>query len=120
MKPFAQITITALFTGLLIFSSGCEDDKKYNHNPPEGQGSLIIDNNTEDDIYIYIDGHLSTHAPYSSKQAYDLEPGEHRVVFDQRGGDRYYSDDVDILENKLTIWDVYFSARDYEVNKWID
>lgn len=100
--------------------TGCEDDEEYDHRPPEGQGSLVIDNNTYDDIYVYIDGVEVLRAPYRSWRAYDLEPGAHRVVLDQRGGDRYHADDIDILENKRTVWDVHLGFTDYDVRKWID
>lgn len=120
MKTLTRIITAVLLGGIFLFITSCEYDDEYNYRPPQGQGALIIDNNTEDDIYVYIDGRLATRAPYSSEQEYDLEPGEHRVILDQRGGDRYYGDDVDILENKLTIWDVYFGLRDYDVHTWID
>lgn len=105
---------------LLLAIIGCESDDDYDHRPPGGQGSLIIDNNTYDDIYVFIDGHEVLRTPYRSERAYDLQPGLHRVVLDQRGGDRYYADDVDILEGRVTIWDVVLGDFDYYVYKWID
>jgi len=105
---------------VLAFVAGCEDDDDYNHNPPEGKGSLIIDNTTYDDIYVWIDGIQVLRAPYRSERVYDIDPGEHRVVLDQRDGDRYHAEDVDILQSKVTVWKVSLGPRDYIVTKWID
>jgi len=41
---------------LMVMMAGCEVDDYSNHNPPAGQGSLIVDNHTADDISIFLDG----------------------------------------------------------------
>jgi len=120
MKLSIRLILVIASVLSLAAMTGCEDDEEYNHRPPEGQGSLIIDNTTYDDIYVYIDGVEVLRAPYRSWRAYDLEPGEHRVVLDQRDGDRYHADYVDILENKRTVWDVHLGYTDYDVRKWVD
>lgn len=105
---------------ILLFAAGCEDDEEYDHNPPVGLGTLVVDNTTYDDIYVYIDGAEVLRTPYRSWRAYDLRPGLHRVVLDQRDGDAYYADDVDILERRVMVWDVILDFDDYYVRKWVD
>ena len=55
-------------------------------------------------------------------EAYDLDPGVHRVVLDEQSGDRAYSTDVDILENRRTVMDVTVSGfdGDYDVAVFYD
>ena len=44
-------------------------------------GSLMVNNNTGDDILVYVDGiATSSHASYADITPYDLTPGSHRVT----------------------------------------
>jgi hypothetical protein len=106
--------------------TGCEDygdDGNRDHNPPAGMGSLVIDNNTVDDIHVYVDGvQLADVGDYSDR-AYDLEPGKHRLILDQSGGDRNYRNDIDIIEGRLTVADVTvdgFDPLSYDVVIFFD
>ncbi len=101
---------------LAAFVCGCEGNKKNDddHDVPDGMGSLIVDNNSGDKITIYIDGARQTEVGSYADKAFDLQPGIHRVVLDQRHGPRTYRDDVDILEGKRTVLDIAASAYDNE------
>ncbi|MBU0678814.1 MAG: hypothetical protein KJ626_11945 [Verrucomicrobia bacterium] len=96
------------FAGCIAFSiaSGCDDDNNFNHNPPAGQGAIIVDNNTFNDIRVFIDGIEQTLTREDHSRAYDTAPGLRRVVLDETGGDRAWGGDVDVLEGRNTILDV--------------
>lgn len=106
---------------VLLGSAGCEwdDDDDFDHDPPDGQGSLIVDNRTADDIRIYLDGNqVDTVSDFKDK-TFDLQPGEYRLVLDERGGDRGIARDIDILEGRLTIVEVtidFDSSRRYDLS----
>lgn len=81
---------------------GCEDDDNINHTPPAGMGALGIDNRTSSDIDIYIDGTKSSSVNDWHVRVLDLEPGVYRLVLNDEDGYRNYSDDIDILADKVT------------------
>lgn len=114
-------TTTALLL-LALTLCGCDDDNDRNHRVPDGMGSLIVDNNTADEISVFVDGDRVGKIKSYRDKAYDLSPGVHRVVLDQSGGDRSYRDDVDILKGKRTILDVAVRAFDnrYDVVVFFD
>lgn len=116
-----------LMVTLLPLTGGCQwddDDDDEDFIPPEGQGALRVDNNTGDDIRVYIDGALlGTTGDYSDR-AFPLDPGLYRVVLDQKNGDRNYRDDVDIIVGRLTVLDIEvdndFFDGDYDVEVFFD
>ena len=109
-RPLALALAAALTLAIL---AGCEDDDTYyDYDPPAGQGSLLVVNNTRDDISVYVNGGAVEETAERSWHPYDLDPGVYRVVLEQQGGDRNFSDDVDILENRLTILDVDIDTDD--------
>lgn len=125
LSRYFRIAFSTVALAALPMLSGCEydDDDDNDHEPPAGQGSLIIYNNTVDDIAVYIDDVRVEDVGDDDDRAYDLAPGVHRVVLDQRGGDRTYRDDVDILEGRRTIMDVAFDSLDsfdYDVVVFFD
>ena len=104
---------------------GCEDDDYLDHNPPPGQGSLIIDNRTSIDFDLFVDGEFTTEVKDGRERVLDLSPGIYRVVLDS--DDDFYGsfrEDIDILEGRLTILRIYpeFSgpSADYTVTIDID
>jgi hypothetical protein len=116
-----------LLTALLPLASGCDWDESDDHEdyvPPNGRGALRVDNNTADDIRVYVDGaQVGTTGDFSDR-VFDLEPGVYRIVLDEKGGDRSYRDDIDIIENRLTVLDVAydddFDDDDYDVEVFFD
>lgn len=97
-RVFASLAIL-LGVGLTV---GCED-RSYDHTPPPGQGSLILDNFTGDKIRVFLDGGEAGLLTSFEEAAWDLRPGLHRVVLDQRGGPRHAAWDVDIITGRLTV-----------------
>lgn len=93
---------------------GCLDDDRLDHKPPSGQGSIVVDNHTSREIDVFINGEERTHVRARRWRAIDLEPGVHRVVLDERNGDRNYRDDVDVLERRLTIMDVTLDPNRFD------
>ena len=96
-----------LAAGLAFFTAGCEDDNEYG-GPPAGLGRLVIENNTTEDIRPYVDGFARDLVENNHSRSFDLEPGEHRVVLDQKGGTNAATAfDVDALAGRVMIADVH-------------
>jgi hypothetical protein len=94
-----------LLAGLavLCFTPGCESDDDFDHDPPAGMGSIIIDNFTYTDIEFFLDGILQETVKSDHDKTFDLTPGVYRVVLNDKDGDRNWADDVDVLEGRLTV-----------------
>lgn len=93
---------SALAMLAFALAAGCEE-RHYDHTPPGGQGSLILDNFTGDRIRVFIDGGDAGVLDEYDDTAWDLRPGLHRLVLDQRNGPRYAAWDVDIITGRLTV-----------------
>lgn len=125
MKTLFSRFPTLLAAGLacLFLSTGCEmDDDEFDHDPPLGQGSLIIDNFTYTDIELFVDGRLQGKIQDDDDKAFDFQPGAYRVVLNDEDGDRSWADDVDVLEGKLTVLTVRIDTAfsdDYDVSREI-
>lgn len=104
----------------LPWLAGC-DESEYDYDPPAGQGSLVVDNYTGDRIYVYVDG-LEVDSVRSGKHRYyDLEPGVHRVALDGDDTRRFWADDVDLLEGRLTVLEVQgYSSESFDVRIYFD
>lgn len=109
-----------------LLMAGCDydNDNDEDYDPPAGQGALLVDNNTSDEIRVYIDGVERGRVDDYSDRPFDATPGVHRVVLDQVNGDRNYRDDIDIIEGRLTVLDVQadydFGDDDYDVEIFFD
>lgn len=100
-----QLLLTGfcLITGLLLTSC---DDGSFNHVPPQGKGSIIIDNRTGNDAEVYLGGVFAGIADSGETTVFDLEPGVYRVVLAEKDGSRNYWSEADVLAGRLTILDV--------------
>jgi len=109
---------------VLAAAWGCEDGDDYDHTPPSGQGSLVIENLTSDDIDLFIDGAYHSEVGDGHHRTVDLDPGLYRVVLNEDGdGVRNFRGDVDILSGRLTILDVAFGSAgssEYDVRTRFD
>ena len=103
MRWFILMLVGGLLTATL---SGCRWSRDEDHTPPEGMGSIMVRNNTGDDIYVYLNGTAVNTANYSATTAYDLKPGTYRVSLSEHHGLRSYSAFVDVLLSRLTFMDV--------------
>ncbi|MFW6151503.1 MAG: hypothetical protein ACOC6C_00850 [Verrucomicrobiota bacterium] len=116
MRIYAKAVIAFAF--LFVIASGCEyEDDYYDHVPPPGKGSLIIDNNSADDINLYLDGERISEIGDYRVRILDLSPGVGRIVLDEEDGDTTFRDDIDILEGRLTILRIWttINAAEYTV-----
>jgi len=107
---------------MLMLGLGACDNDDWNHTPPPGMGSIIVDNRTADDVNVYLDGYYTNGVSDFDYEAYDLAPGIHRVVLDESHGSRNWWGDVDVLQGKLTVLEVndgYYSS-DYDVRIYFD
>ncbi len=97
---------------LLALACSCDSSDSERHDPPPGAGALVIDNVTGEDLNVFLDGQSTNRVRSGSTRAYDLTPGVYRLVLDGRHSDRWFRDDIDILEGRLTILDVYIDNQD--------
>ncbi|HOW97649.1 MAG TPA: hypothetical protein P5567_14410 [Kiritimatiellia bacterium] len=107
-----------LAVALALGVTGCEDED-YDHVPPDGQGSIILDNYSPDDIHVYIDGVETNEVKDYEDEAYDMTGGVHRVILDGKDNDRYGAWDVDVVVGQLTVVEIRTSDwnwDDYEVS----
>ncbi|HAL92356.1 MAG TPA: hypothetical protein DCM68_04955 [Verrucomicrobia bacterium] len=101
----------------LIFAAGALggcDDSDFDRDPPEGQGSMVVDNYTGDRVRVYIEGERVDSVGEGDHRYYDLDPGVYRVALDGDDTDRSWAGDVDILENRRTVLEVRGYSGDYD------
>lgn len=112
---------STLACSLVLCLSGCDRDR-FDHTPPAGQGTLIVDNITADDLLVYVNGRSVFTVNDYDHELVDLNPGFYRVVIDEKHGFHSYSGDLDILEGQLTVIEVkgYYSADSYDVRIYFD
>ena len=117
--------LVLFYAALAIVSAlltSCET-RKFRHDPPSGQGSLIVDNRTGDRLHIYLNGYATNDVSSYDYEICDLDPGVYRVVIDERGGYRTWRGDVDILEGQLTVMDMevdYYMSQRYSAYIYFD
>jgi hypothetical protein len=112
---------STLICGLALCISGCDSDR-FDHTPPAGQGTMIVDNLIADDLLVYVNGRSVFTVNDYDHELVDLDPGLYRVVIDEKHGFHSYSGDLDILEGQLTVLEVKgcYSADDYDVRIYFD
>lgn len=123
MKIFRAASVLLAISSLGLLAAGCDLDNRGSrkHNPPDGYGALVVENNSSRDIRVYIDGKEEGKVSDYSNRAFDLLPGVHRVILDERHGNRSWRDDVDIIEARLTILDVASGwDDDFDVQVFFD
>jgi hypothetical protein len=107
LHQFCHPHLSFLLCVGLTLATGCKwDDDDRDHDPPAGQGSMVVENRTSSDIAVFVDGERLRDVRARNDRYYDLDPGVRRVILDQRGGDRTYRDDIDIIEGRITVLDV--------------
>lgn len=89
--------------GLAGFAAGCDDNDEFDHKPPAGMGSLILDNRTADTVNVIVDGASLGRTDSYDDRAFDLVPGMHRVLLDQHRGDRSGIFDFNVASGRLTV-----------------
>ena len=100
-----MLPLGARLAGLMVLMLGlgaCNSDN-WNHTPPAGMGSIIVDNRTTDGVNVYLDGSYINRVSDFDHEAFDTTPVIHRVVLDESRGSRAWRGDVDVLEGKLTV-----------------
>jgi hypothetical protein len=111
---------SALCAGLLalaLAATSCDDGDDYDHRVPPGLGTLLIDNETYDDISVFLDGYFQERVAREDRVTpYDLEPGIYRVVLEQRGGRNSFRGDIDVLSGRRTIIEVF--PGDYNEDRY--
>ena len=98
---------------VFVMAGGC-DDEDYKHDPPVGQGTIVVDNYTGDRVYVYINGREEGSVGGYNHQYYDRDPGLYRVALDGDDSHRSWAADVDVLEGRLTVLKVRGYSGDYD------
>lgn len=116
-KAALRISLLLTLVAAALSTSSCET-KTYDHTPPPGKGSIVVDNNSGSDTELYLNGSFVGKAESGDVTVFDISPGQYRLVLAETDGYRNYRDYVDVLENRLTILDVmtdYSSSSLYYV-----
>jgi hypothetical protein len=116
-----QVVCVAVCALGLCGLAGCDNDG-FNHTPPDGQGTLVVDNKTSDHLNVYVDGRSVFQASPYDHELVDLNPGVYRIVVDQRNGYHSYRADLDILAGQLTVVEVkgYYSVDSYDARVYFE
>jgi hypothetical protein len=116
VPAIARIRVLVAAGGLVAVLAGCEDgtsEDYRDHTPPADHGSLVIDNQTSDDIRLFVDSQEIARVGQLSDCVIDLLSGVHRVVLDQDDGVRTYWSDLDVLLGHRTILFVRYDPSNY-------
>ena len=108
--PYALVRTAATTVACLVpLFSGCDyEADSPSHIPPPGLGTMIIDNYSYNHIAVFVDGFLQTQIAHDHAETpYDLRPGVYRLVLEERGGQRNFRSDIDILSGRLTIIEIF-------------
>lgn len=99
----------------------CEREE-YDHEPPAGQGALVISNYTGDDVQVYLNGAAVAGVAADEHRYYDLNPGVHRVALDSDGNKASWAGDADVLEGRLTVMEVRtdYYGDEFDVRIYFD
>jgi hypothetical protein len=98
--------VLAIGLGFTLPACDWEDDDDFNHQPAEGLGTLIVDNNSGTDVRVFVNGERQSDVDSVDETFTDLVPGVYRVVLDDRHGDANESVEVDVVEGRLTIIEI--------------
>lgn len=104
--------LTALAASLSLTLLGCDNEDDFDHDPPDGKGTLYVVNRTGNDCNVFIDGTERQGVDGDDKEWYDLDPDVRRVVVDQDNTYRVFRGDVDILEGQRTILELSVDSTD--------
>lgn len=103
MRTIRILGMCAALAGWLC-AAGCESDDLPDHEPPPGQGSLIVDNRTFYRLDVYLDGQKQGSVDDFDDRVFDLDPGVHRLVLEPDRDDMdAVAADVDLLEGRRTV-----------------
>lgn len=101
-----------LLVVMCVFFTGCDSSDDH-RTPPVGKGSIYIDNISADRLRVYLNGGEVESIGTSDERYYDLNPGVYRVSLDGSSTDRSWRGDVDVLEGRITIMEVFIDGVDY-------
>ncbi|MDD5707340.1 MAG: hypothetical protein PHR35_15565 [Kiritimatiellae bacterium] len=102
----AWLVLAACATAAALFMAGCDDEDDFDHSPAAGQGAIVIDNNGDEDVRVYIGGAHVGNVSDGHWSAFDRAPGVYRVVLDEADDDLSYRGDIDVIAGRLTVLDV--------------
>lgn len=120
MKMIYRLPALLMVITTIILPAGCEMDDDPDHVPPAGFGALFLENNTSEDIRVYIDGADKGEVSDYSDRPFDLRPGTYRLILDQEDTRRSWRGDIDVIENRLTILDVTDDYNDLDAVIYFD
>ncbi len=117
---FQRLEVTAalaLAAGLLA-CAGCYDSNSTDHKPPDGEGAIVVLNNTFTKVDVFVNGTEKGGVNSGNNRAFDMTSGVYRVALTELDGNRSYAGDVDVLVSQDTVLDVTadpFNTSKYDV-----
>ena len=106
MKLCLRVFLSFVSILVLLPLMGCEQSDYYDHVPASGKGSLVVDNNSGNNISVFVDGAKIMAISGGDYDVADLTPGSFRIVISSDNAYQSYSGYLDIIEKYLTILEV--------------
>lgn len=110
-----RLRFSMLLIAVTVLIAGCEESY-LDHDPPDGMGSIVIDNGTLYRLNVFLDGYEINRVDAFDYEIMDMPPGEYRLVLEERHGVRSYRSDIDVLAQRLTVLEVFDGATPYSYN----
>lgn len=108
----AKIILPLIFA---FYLTGCGSDS-LDHKPPQGMGSLIVESFTSDDINVFINGQQKTSVPVDQHGIVDMTPGIYKVELREKHGQRNFTEQIEIIEQKVVVMKVIDGPRPFLYN----
>lgn len=120
-KPYCRWSRLLSLLAALASMGAC-DREEYEHEPPAGQGALVVSNFSGDRVRVYVNGTAVDDVTAGVYRYYDMNPGGYRVALDSDDNQVSWADDVDILASRLTVVEVRMDLRgeDFDVRVYFD
>jgi hypothetical protein len=107
-----RLPVALLGAALAVALAACQEEEYMDHTPPEGQGSLVVDNNSTDTLRVLVNA--TTNLIESGAYAVaDLAPGDYDVRVEEQGNAyRTFEDLVTVHGSELLILHVFGHPTD--------
>ena len=113
-----------ILTVMVACLMGCDDNhdddddarKGRNYMPPEGQGAIIVENETFSDWNVQINGQRIGRVASFSFLIMDEAPGSYRVHLDQHSGSEEEDALVGVQAGALSVVQIDGDNSDFDVN----
>ena len=95
---------------LLASACGSSGNGDIDHRPRPGLGSLVVDNQSDEAVEVFVDQSLVFRVREFDNEFVDLEPAEYRLVVNEQNGGHTAAENIDILVNRVLVVQVGVNA----------